>query len=414
MTKKVRLPQEYRIPVSQDYVRSIKTPHFENISTIHAFVRIRDFANGTIPDKINPRSHDVIKMKSRVPRAINNSLNENPQSFHLLNRGCLILAKKAWYNNQTKTLHFIIESEEEHGMVDGATTDRVLAVLKRESSIADFSTLKEDEIPDSFKDSYIHLEIIAGSLENGMRINFADARNTSMQVKEFSLEDLGHGFDWLKEILEKSELRGRIQYRENEPKPVDIRTVLAILTLFHPNWVDKEPIVAYTGKGRVIDIYRNEEWRESYEKFAPVVVEILKLYDYLHVNFQSQYMNCYGPNSKLGLRKEVRFIRDPQKAKVLPLTKSTTQYVLADGWLYPLLAAFRSLLEWPKNGSGKVKWAISPFEYFDKYGAELVRDIVEQSEELGSNPNATGKSRMLWSGLKTKVEFHLLKSKQTN
>lgn len=121
-----------------------------------------------------------------------------------------------------------------------------------------------------------------------------------MQVKEFSLEDLGHGFDWLKKVLEHSELMGRVRYRENEPKPVDVRTVLALLTLFHPQWEIDD--------------------KDSME--------------------------------------------------------------------------------------------INPFQFFDKHGSELVMDIVEQSQELGNNPNAAGKSRMLWSGLKTKVENHILKARQ--
>ena len=123
-------------------------------------------------------------------------------------------------------------------------------------------------------------------------------------------------------------------------------------------------------------------------------------------------MKAYGRGAKLGRRKEVRYIDNPKKSKVLPLTRQSTQHVLPDGWLYPLLGAFRILLEWPKRSNCDVKWAISPFQYFDNHGTELVMDIVEQSAELGSNPNATGKSRMLWSGLKTKVENHMLKAKQ--
>ena len=408
-----KYPQEYRIPVSQDHIRSIKAPYWEHLTTIHAFVKIRDLETGNIPDKINPRSHEQIKMKSRVPDAICKSLKDDPRAFHLLNRGCLILAKKAWYDNQLKMLHFIIESEDEYGMVDGATTDRVLAEMKKEISDADFTSLREDEIPEYFKDSYIHLEIIAGEMQSDLRIDLADARNTSEQVKEFSLEDLGDGFDWLKEILEKSELRGRIRYRENEPKSVDVRTVLALLTLFHPNWTDgKDPLVAYTAKGRVIDIYRDSEWRPKYKKLAPVVIDILKLYDHIHVNFQPVYMKAFGGGAKLGKRNEVRYIKDAKRAKVLPLTENTTQHVIPDGWLYPLLGSFRTLLDWPKAGRAEVRWALNPFEYFDKHGSELVKDIVEQSEELGNNPNATGKSRMLWSGLRTKVENHLLKSRQ--
>lgn len=414
MVTSQKFPHEYRVPVSQDHFRTLKNPNDDSLTIMHAFVKISHLDNGNIPDRINPRSHEVIKTKGRVPQAIRDTLETNPKLFHLLNRGCLIIAQKAWYNNKTKTLHFIVESEDQHGMVDGATTDRVLAGLKRKCCLADFSKLKPDEIPAEFKDSYIHLEIIAGDLDDDTRIKLADARNTSEQVKEFSLEDLGGGFDWLKEVLRNSEFNGKIRYRENDPKPVDIRTILGLLTLFHPNWKKngKDPVVAYTGKGTVINLYRKSEWNEDYEKLAPVVIDILRLYDHIHCNFQEQYMKAYGANSKLGSRKEVRFIDSASQAKELPLTGSKTQYVLPDGWLYPLLAAFRELLKWPNNGRGKVRWSLDPFVFFDGHGVTLVSDVVEQSQELGSNPNSTGKSRMLWSGLRRTVENHLLRENQ--
>jgi hypothetical protein len=415
MSTLTKFPHEYRIPASQEFVRTMKSPHNEDLTTIHAFVRIRDIQSGQIPDKINPRSHEKIDEKKHVPAAIKESLETDPENFHLLNRGCLILAKKAWYDNQSRTLHFVIESEDEHGMVDGATTDRVLASAKKAVSPADFLSLKDEEIPDFFKESYVHLEIISGDIDESLRIKLADARNTSEQVKEFSLADLGGEFDWLKTVLESSELRGRIRYRENEPKPMDIRTVLALLTLFHPNWeADNDPLVAYSGKGRIIDLYKIEEWKTNYKRLKPVAVDILKLYDHLHINFQPQYKKVFGTDgkgAKLGRRKEIRYYPD-KRAKTLPLTQQKTQYVIPDGWLYPLLASLRVLLKWPKSGKGDVAWAIDPFEYFDKRGAILVRDVVETSEDRGNNPNATGKCRGLWSGLRTKVELDLLKSKR--
>ena len=277
MTTVANFPHEYRIPVSQEHIRSIKDPHSKKISIIHALIKVRDIPSGDIPDKINPRSHVELKMKSRIPEAIEDSITDAPELFHLLNRGCLILAKKAWYDNQKNILHFVIESEDENGMVDGATTDRVLAQLKRQASNADFASLKENEVPAHFKDAYIHVEIIAGDIEPDLRLKLADARNTSEQVKEFSLLDLGGRFDWLKEELEKSEFRGKIRYRENELNPVDIRTILALLTLFHPKWLelDRDPIVAYTGKGAVLEYYKSSEWIDGYKKLKPILVDIL-------------------------------------------------------------------------------------------------------------------------------------------
>jgi len=413
----VSFPHEYRIPVSQEYIRSIKDPHSPKITTIHAIVKVRDLPNGRIPDKINPRSHEVIRMSSRVPEAIEDSLKETPELFHLLNRGCLILAQKAWYDNQHKMLHFILTSEEEHGMVDGATTDRVLEKLKSEISNADFSSLKEDEIPPHFKDAYIHLEIVAGDIDQDLRIKLAGARNTSEQVKEFSLEDLKGNFEWLKDILEDSDFRDKVRYRENEPKPVDIRVVLALLTLFHPNWLrtNKDPIVAYTGKGAVLDLYTDRDgWQAGYEKLAPVVLDILRLYEYIHIEFQKAYKSAYGAGGervRLGKKKEVTYIDKSTKARVLPLTGQKTQYVLPDGWLYPLLASFRMLLDWPKSGRGSVKWAKDPYEFFSEHGPDLVSFLVDRSEELGRNPNATGKSKGVWLGLRDMVEKWLLKEK---
>ena len=147
MSISTKFPHEYRLPVSQDNIRTFKDPHTENLSIIHAFVKVRDLPNGEIPDDINPRSHEKVKETGKIPENITETLEERPELFHLLNRGCLVLAKRAWYDNQSKLLHFIVDSKEENGMVDGATTDRILARLKREASSADFASLKEDEIP---------------------------------------------------------------------------------------------------------------------------------------------------------------------------------------------------------------------------------------------------------------------------
>jgi len=409
-------PREYRFPVSQDHLRTIKDPHLEDVTITHAFVKVRDLPTGDIPDRINPRSHDA-NLTGKVPQAIEGTIEEFPERFHLLNRGCLVLAKKSWYDSQSRILHVVIETDEEHGMVDGATTDRVLAELKNRISNTAFEMLTEEEIPERFKKAYIHLEIIAGAdNHDALRLQLAEARNTSVQVKEFSLQDLGKHFDWLKDILENSEFRGKIRYRENEPRRVDIRMVLALLTLFHPKWFEekKDPIVAYSGKGAVLDYYKDPDWKDGYRALEPVVLDILRLYDHIHVEFPKVYQKAYGTDgrgARLGLRKEVHYIQERKKAKVLDLTGKTTQHVLPDGWLYPLLGSFRVLLHWPKNGKGQVKWAIKPFDFFLEKGDELAEVLVEGSKELGQNPNATGKSKPVWVNLRDKVENSMLKER---
>lgn len=401
-------PKEYRFPLSPELIRSFTDPHNSAVTIHHAYIPVRSFAHGRMPDKVNPRSHE--KLAGRVPEAIEESVKKSPQWFHMLNRGLLVLAEKAWYDNRSKTFHVLIATEDENGLADGATTDRVLEKVKSGASVADFDSLSDDEVPDYLKDAYVHVEVISGQIGD-MLVPLTEARNTSVQVKAFSIENLGGGFDWLKDVIEASEFRGRVRYKENDPEPVDVRTVLGLLTLFHSKWNElaREPVIAYTSKGLVLDNYRSDEWKPGYKFLAPVVVDILRLYEHIHANFPEEYKEYnsrQGSGSKLGLRKEVRYSKKPIQ---LPLTGLETNYFIADGWLYPMLAAFRMLLDFPRNGRGKVEWVTDPLDFFDKHGHEFVADVVEQSETLGRNPNATGKSRPLWNNLRKSMELHRMK-----
>lgn len=402
--------REFRFKVPATLVRSFVDPHDPEVHIHHAYVPVRSFPSGKIPDEVNPRRHE--KLAGRVPKAIEESLRNSPKSFHNFNRGLLLVAQQAWYDNKSETLHAVIASDDLGGLADGATTDRVIGGVKKVVSKADFETLLDSEIPDFLRDAYVHLEIISGDIKD--TVGLTGARNTSNQVKEFALEDLGGGYEWLKDVIEGSSLRGRVRYRENDQQPVDVRTVLALLTLFHPKWNEdgKEPVVAYTSKGSILEYYRDKEWRKGYEALAPVVVDILRLYDYVHAHFEEQYeqykKKSAGTGSKFGRLKEVAY-RDG-KPFILSVTGSQTKYFVPDGWLYPLLASFRMLLDFPKDGRGKVRWMVpDPEQFFDKYGHELVADVVEQSENLGRNPNATGKSRPLWGALRSRMELHRLK-----
>ena len=402
---KEKSKKEYRIATPADTVSIMKDPHTEGLNIVHAYVPVRNFMHGKLPDDVNPRSHE--RISGKIPEAIEESLKDNPAFFHLMNRGLVILAERAWYDKPSHTLHFVLGEPDEFGLMDGATTDRTLAAVKRAVSEADFETLKEAEIPEYLRDASVHVEIIAGEI-GPMLVPLAAARNTSIQVKEFALENLGGGFEWLKKVLDDTEFKGRIRYRENDPEPVDVRTVLGLLTLFHPKWNEerKEPVLAYTNKGTVLTYYQDDAWRPGFEQLKGVAADILRLYDYIHLNFPpayEKYKNEQGKSAKFGARKEVRY--NERRKYTLPLTQAKTNYLLPDGWLYPILGAFRMLLRF----EGKTAdWVLDPFELFSQIGPSLARAVTDVSYELGSNPQATGKSRTLWNTLRQSVELKKL------
>lgn len=397
--------KEYRIKTGPETICTLKDPHIGGLSIIHAYVPVRNFPHGKLPDEVNPRSHE--HLAGRIPEAIDESLKENSPWFHLLNRGLVVLAQKAWYDKPSQTLHLVLGDDEEFGVLDGATTDRTLAAAKAAVSTADFESLKEAEIPQHLLDARVHLEIIAGEI-GPVLVDLARARNTSIQVKEFALENMGGGFEWLKDTLDETEFKDRIRYRENDPEPVDVRQVLGLLTLFHPKWDEKhdEPLLAYTNKGKVLNLYQDDDWRPGYEQLKSVAADILRLYDYVHVHFPDAYEKFVkhdrGKAARLGARKDVRF--NERRKYTLPLTQAKTSYILPDGWLYPMLGSLRMLLDFSGNTA---KWAFDPQEVFEELGVSMVRNILSISDELKS-PQAVGKSRMLWNTLRQTVELKRL------
>jgi hypothetical protein len=396
---------EYSIQTGVDTVRVFTDPHNSKLNIIHAYVPIRNFPSGQVSDDINPRSHE--KLPNRLANTIEDSLKNNPQFFHLLNRGVLVLADKARYDNLTETLSFTVSDAHQNGMADGATTDRVLARIKTE--IPEFDKLKLENIPEYLQDANVHVEIISGDI-GGMLVDLASARNTSVQVKEFALENLGGGFDWLKSSLQGTEFENRIRFRENDSQPVDVRQILGLLTLFHPKWSQekREPIIAYSNKGDVLDHFRDKEWKDGYRSLEKVTVDILRMYDYINVNFQKRYEEYkvqIGSKARLGMRKEVRF--KDTGFYVLPLSQQKTQYLIPDGWLYPILGSFRMLLKY-NSPPGFAEWLLDPFRFFDGIGSNLIADVVEESEAMNHNAASVGKSRPLWNSLRKSVEMRRL------
>lgn len=399
-------PHTYRFHVSSKLVRSFADPHDEEITIHRAYIPVSELKRELLPDDINPRSHE--SPSGRIPDAIETSLITSPKDFHLLNRGVLIIAQACKYDNHGEMLEVTISSAEDGGVADGGTTDRVLARAVDAASRKN-SLYKEEDVEDALASAFVQVEIITG-LNRDRLTALAGSRNTSNQVKEFALENLGGGFKWLKEVLEKSQLKGRVRYRENDPEPVDVRSVLALLTMFHNNWNQdgKDPLVAYTSKGGVLNYFRNPEWLPGYQALRGAAVDILRLYDHVHIAFPDQYqkynLEVNHSGSKFGKRREITY---KEKSIRLALTQQETRYVIPDGWLYPIVASLRMLLE-QKNGKEST-WVCDPFDYFNEHGAELVGIVVEQSAALGYNPQSVGKSRPLWSNLRKTVELERMK-----
>ena len=394
-------PKLFRIPVSRNLIRSIDDPHNPDRKIIHCYVKISEFPHSKFPDDINPRRHekydvdDIAKLKSRIPLDIKQSVEEKYDSFHILNRGILLLTQGAHYDNKKEILSVVIADSDVGGLADGATTDRILGTIKKSNSIT------------THKDAYVHVEIISNRSNSDLVIPLTEARNNSISVPEFAILELGKEYEVLQEVLENSAYKNKIAYKANEiSRNVYVRTVLGLLTLFHPKWDEenREPVIAYSSKGSVLSYFKDKEWKEGYIKLFAIAPDILDFHNYIHYEFYNNYQKANNGKGRPGSRKEIKYNEGKPVASNKLLEKEVT-HGIPDGWVYPLLAAFRPALKWTNQHIPK--WKIDPKILFDKYSPELIEMLVEQSEALGRNANAVGKNKSVWKILRITLNSHL-------
>jgi hypothetical protein len=107
------------------------------------------------------------------------------------------------------------------------------------------------------------------------------------------------------------------------------------------------------------------------------------------------------------------FVETRKKGFALPFLGQTTEQRLMSGALYPILAAFRWMVEEdPKTGLYRWRGGFSMVEKLWKASAaELLKMTKQASDELGRNPNAVGKSRNHWANLFARVAMRDLSAR---
>lgn len=421
-----RKPIRLGFHVGKEFIRALHFPSIDGrkkpTAVFHLYPLLSDWIGRTIPDSVNPRSHDPECLKSPVAKQIEQTILDNPEDFVFANRGATLIADDVHVDQKTGDVMIVISDPENQGLADGATTDAVLAKVQtqlaretldnKDASYMQLLDMKNGKMPENLRNGRIHLEVIIG-LEDRARIaNLVQGRNTSRQVKGWSMADFRGSFEWIKDILdaERSEFKGRVGYEENNSKDINVLDILSLLTLFHPEFddqedgADKAPTVAYANKGRMDARLLDENLKRGYKGLAPIVPDILKLHDHVYANFEDAYNKVFGDKSRLGRRQGIqsRLLGQPYE---LPLTGMKSNYVIPSGFIFPLLASFRALVSY-KN-TGKAHWRIDPFEFFEKYGKKLVGELMEQAEGQGGNPNVAGKRKLVYTALYAKAKLAL-------
>lgn len=362
----------------------------------------------SIPEEIsewmetNPREQ---KMTTNVAIKIKESLRDN-QYFHELNRGILISALATEWDNKTENLTISFDNPEIHGNIDGGHTLRAILEAKSKNYLSN--------------DKYVFFEIFQGI---DSPVELAAARNTSVQVDLKSIAELENSFDVLKEALSDNVFYRRIQFKMNEHYndddivPIDVREIIAIILMFsqeiYPYMTsegilsDLQPMQCYSGKEASLKKFlRQNGGGEDQQKIdrenminhmKPIIKDIFDLWEMVETSFAS-VTNSTG--KRFGSRKYTRYDNGKVVAKSF-LLQQDLQYYIPKGLMYPVVGAFRALVQ--RNSNGTYYWKKNPIEVWNIIGSKLVAIVLDEKAE---NPDVIAKNSNLWSNLFKEVYIY--------
>jgi hypothetical protein len=366
--------------------RHVETPFLkQGYRDYVAVVDIRHLPDLAGWRKINVRDP---KLSGAVPKAIRESVHDNPELFVFLNRGIVLAVQSASFNNQTALLTITLSDPSLHGLLDGGHTYNIL-VEERQG-------LQEPQ--------FVKLEILEGFRQEEIP-TLVDARNTSNQVRDQSLMNLQGEFEKLKRAVALQQYSGLIAYKEHEllddggSKPIDVREVIAILTCFdRANFSERlHPINAYRSKSACLQHF--SEHKADYEKIYPLAGDILELYDQVQLMLPDLYNRVRGKSGevaggKFGKLTGVTTYDGKRRAQLLFIGQES-KYGVPAGFVYPVLAAFRALLN---EKAGRYEWGkgVDPLTLLKGQLGETLADTIGNFALDARNPSKTGKSPLVW------------------
>lgn len=385
------------------YARRMPDPVFQanpeithHIFWVPAHTLTEGLSYGPNARRPNTRKHVYKKVDESL-------MNENclEDTFHLKNLGIAINAHAVTRVSDDR-YDIDLRDTEHHGIVNGGHT---LDLIVRR--------IKDGTIP---RNQFVKVEVRTGIPDDWLP-EIAGGLNTALQVEDMSLDDLKGAFEWIKEDLASEPYFGTIAWSENDKGEYDARDLVSLLTCFHigfyPNDKTVHPVEAYEKKSKALDQFRQDfEENDGAEflKLRPIMKDIFMLHDTIQLEFAAVHVKNGGKPRHL----KIMDTKPEDGRQVFHFTFSGQQAKerLQTGALYPILAAFRWMVEQDRSGNYRWRGGFgNVLKRWKESAPDLARKTFERSKELGGNSNAIGKSRTHWDTLHQTVGFRDLMAK---
>jgi hypothetical protein len=120
------------------------------------------------------------------------------------------------------------------------------------------------------------------SILGGIEDEVVEALNTSVQVKQFTLEEYRGKFDELKEALTASRLDiSQVAFKENEDKQWHVTEIIQRLACFlKDRWKITPPSSIYRSKDKALQLFVNDD-KDEFKKLYPIIKDVVTFPEFM-------------------------------------------------------------------------------------------------------------------------------------
>ncbi|EOW9442536.1 AIPR family protein [Vibrio cholerae] len=331
---------------------------------------------------VNPRSPKMSKadkLSGQVARSIVRTLEEEPEKFAIKNLGIYLLVESVESKRIVGDQHEVkvtLSNPEQHGIVNGGHTFQAIRQVIENGNYNGGANVR------------LHLY---QNIDRELIVDLAEGLNKNLQVTDTSLQNLQNKFDSIKRAMQGKKGENEIAYSDGEIGSVDVLEVIHLMSLLNLTQYpssEKHPNDIFGSKQKVLKRYCEDlELKNSaFNILIPHVFEILKLSDEIKkecAKITSLYkIKNTDDKNRVGSKEHKRkaIFSDGEIGGLIP-----------QGWLYPMMAAFRaniSLSEWKK---GNFQWLVEPSILLPQVINELTDKVTALHKDNKNKPAEVGR-----------------------
>ena len=394
------------LSVRADEFRAHPIPGIPNARVGTCYVNAADLVEALDFDpwlKVNPRvpKRNAKKvLTGHVVKGIQETLREAPQDFALKCLGLFVLTEKFEHLRKSGgigELQITLSDDNCHGLCNGG---HVYAAIR------DFV---EREGAEKVKDAFVRVHLYEG-LPKDKVTEIAEGMNQSKQVDDPSLAALAGYFDGIRKVMRGKLGEDQIAYHQGDDGAYYITDIVRVIMFFNRERFDdkKHPNVLYRQQKKMMQQFKAacDSSPSPMELIIPHVPELLQLSDEICRATPQAVKDIFKFGlMKLDGNKKARAGSKEHRDTPLYFIGKTMDCKVPNGWLMPMLAAFRANVVWDLE-NGIFEWREPLNELLDEVIADLGRTCVQEHQE-NVKYSDIGKKASVYEQCYGRVERHL-------